>query len=166
MSEGTAPVPPTPTSDLVSLSPSKAKWIHRERHNFQKAVTTDIAMLLNHHGMTDLVAVSWTPNSGLAGIASAAGLITERWTKEDYDLSTEQGYIQAEQRLRSLRPKRIWLSPESEPFMQMQYASPEQIDELEQRCRIGFKQWKIAFGWLGYKWNLVVTSTLNNQILA
>ena len=110
-------------------------------------------MLLDHHGETDLVEAFCSPDSMLTKVALASGLSAERWTHQDYDLSTEEGYLQAEQRLRQLRPKRLWLSPECGPFSQMQNVNqrtPEQIADLIKKRQLGFKQWRncIRLAWV------------------
>ena len=74
-------------------------------------------MLLNGtRRKMDLIEVFCSPNSMMTHTAQKAGLNAERWTKDDFDLETEEGYQAAEQRLRKLRPKRLWLSPECGPF--------------------------------------------------
>ena len=113
----------------------------------------DVAMLLDHHGDTDLVEAFCSPDSMLTKTALASGLSCERWTHQDYDLATEEGYLAAEQRLRELRPKRLWLSPECGPFSQMQNANQrtqEQINGLIEKRRLGFKQWQscIRLAWV------------------
>ena len=68
--------------------------------------------------------------------AQRAGLKAERWTNDDFDLETEDGYQAAERRLRELRPRRLWLSPECGPFPQMQninQRSPAQMLRLAQK---------------------------------
>ena len=99
MSEGTAPEPPSAASESVRLPPHKSKWIKQETDKFQKALHKDIALLLDHHGVTDLVEAFCSPDSMLTKTAQAAGLSCERWTHQDYDLATEEGYLEAEQRL-------------------------------------------------------------------
>ena len=84
----------------------------------------------------DLVEAFCSPNSMMTHTAQTAGLNAERWTKDDFDLETEEGYQAAEQRLRELRPRRLWLSPECGPFSQMQninQRSPEQMLRLAQK---------------------------------
>ena len=105
---------------------------------------TDIAMLLNHHANIDLVEAFCSHDSMMTQVAQRAGMTTERWTIDDYDLSTESGFAQAEQRLRDLRPRRLWLSPECGPFSQMQNTNqrtPEQVNNLIEKRKRGFKQW-------------------------
>ena len=64
----------------------------------------------------DLIEVFCSTNSMMTQTAQKAGLNAERWTKDDFDLETEEGYQAAEQRLRELRPRRLWISPECGPF--------------------------------------------------
>ena len=59
---------------------------------------TDLVTLLNHRGDTDLVEAFCSDDPMMTN--------AERWTVNDYDLSTESGFAQAEQRLRSIRPRR------------------------------------------------------------
>ena len=61
---------------------------------------TDLALTLNHLGHLDLIEAFCSHDSMMAKTAQLAGLTTERWTIDDYDLSTEDGYRQAEERLR------------------------------------------------------------------
>ena len=56
----------------------------------------------------DLLEVFCEPTSQLTTSAQGAGLKAERWTKEDFDLSQPAGCQAAMQRLRELRPKRLW----------------------------------------------------------
>ena len=114
---------------------------------------TDVAMLLNHQTDTDLVEAFCSPDSMMTKVAQGAGMTSERWTASDYDLSTEEGYALAEQRLRILRPRRIWFSPECGPWSQMQNTnqrSPEQIEKLMEKRIEGFKQWRncIRLAWV------------------
>ncbi len=82
---------------------------------------TDIAMLLNYHGNIDLIETSCSHNTLLTQVARLNGMTTERWKMDDYDLSTDSGLAEAEQRLRSLRPRRLWLSPEHGPVVPEQW---------------------------------------------
>ncbi len=110
-------------SNSVLLPPSKGNWIQKEVQNFQKSMMTDIAMLLNYHGDIDLVETSCSYDSLLTKVAQLHGMTTERWKIDDYDLSTESGLAKAEQRLRSIRPRRLWLSPEHGPVVPEQWRS-------------------------------------------
>ena len=94
MSEGTAPVPNTTTSDSDSAlpSPPKGKWMQTEFQNFQTSMMTDIATLLNHHGKTDLAEAFRPHGSMMTKAARLAGLTTGRWTINDDDLHTEIGF--------------------------------------------------------------------------
>ena len=105
----------------------------------------DIACLLNHRGDTDLIEAFCSHDSMMTKVARQTGMKAERWTIDDYDLSSEKGYLLAEQRLRQLRPRRLWLSPECGPFSQLQNANqrtPEQIADLTKKREQGLKQWK------------------------
>ena len=65
----------------------------------------DIASLLNHSSdSVDLVEAFCSHDSMLTKVARQAGLKCERWTIDDFDLTTEEGYDQAEARLRELKP--------------------------------------------------------------
>ena len=84
----------------------------------------------------DLVEAFCSPKSMMTQTAQKAGLKAERWTKDGFDLETEEGYQAAEKRLRKLRPKRLGLSPECGPFSQMQninQRTPEQMIRLIQK---------------------------------
>ena len=66
--------------------------------------------------------------------ANKSGFRAERWTKEDFDLSRPSGYSQAARRLKELKPKRLWLSPECGPYSIMQNANqldPDQTENLK-----------------------------------
>ena len=78
MSEGTAPEPPSAASDSVRLPPFQSKWIKQEAEKFQKDLLKDIALLLDHHGETDLVEAFCSPDSMLTQVATASGLSAER----------------------------------------------------------------------------------------
>lgn len=147
MSEGTAPEPRSDASESVRLPPSKSKWIKHEVEKLQNTFLTDIAMLLYHHGDTDLAEAFCFPDSMLTNVALASGLSAERWTHQDYDLSTGDGCFQAEQRLRQLRPQRLWLSPECGPFSQMQNVNqktPEQIKSLVEKGCVDSSSGKVV----------------------
>ena len=134
----------TPPVNSIRLAPSKGKWIQREFQSFQTSMMTDAAML-SHRGDTDLIEACCTRDSMLSKVAQPAGVATERWTISDYGLSTESGYAAVEQRLRSVRPRRPWLSPECGPFSQMQHLNqntPDKIGNLIEKRRIGFAQWR------------------------
>ena len=88
----------------------------------------------------DLIEVFCEPTSQLTTSAQGAGLKAERWTKEDFDLSQPAGCQAAMQRLRELRPQRLWLSPPCGPFSVMQNVNqrtPEQIKSLNKEKRTG-----------------------------
>ena len=72
----------------------------------------DAALLLNKHGDTDLVEVCCSHDSMLTHVAENSGMTAERWTIDDFDMSTELGFEHAEERRRYLRPRRLWLCPE------------------------------------------------------
>ena len=113
----------------------------------------DIAMLLSDQQNTDLVEAFCSNDSMLTKVAQNAGLTAERWTKDDYDLSTESGYAQAEERLRCIKPRRLWMSPECGPFSQMQninQKTPEQVEALKEKRKLGLKQWRncIRLAWV------------------
>ena len=105
----------------------------------------DIASLLTHSSDgADLIEAFCSHNSMLTKVARQAGLKCERWTVDDFDLATEEGYDQAEARLRELKPRRIWLSPECGPFSQLQNANQrteEQVKNLQRKRKEGLKQW-------------------------
>ena len=105
----------------------------------------DIASLLKHGvSGTDLIEAFCSHDSMLTKVAQQAGLKCERWTIDDFDLSTEEGYEQAEARLRELQPRRVWLSPECGPFSQLQNANQrteEQVENLKRKREEGLKQW-------------------------
>ena len=137
---------------MMLLSPSKRKWIQQEFHDLHKSTLMDVAMLLTHGRNTDLVEAFCDHNSMLTTTAQQAGLIAERWTIDDYDLSQESDFQLALQRLRELRPKRLWLSPECGPFSQMQNVNqrtPAQVASLIAKREKGFKQWRncIRLAW-------------------
>ena len=72
----------------------------------------------------------------LTNTAQSHGLKAERWTKEDFDLSRPSGCQLAMDRLRHLKPKRLWLSPECGPYSIMQNAnqrSPQQAEALRKK---------------------------------
>ena len=101
----------------------------------------------------DLVEVFCSPNSQLTTSAQGAGLKAERWTKEDFDLSKPSGCQAAMQRLRELRPKRLWLSPECGPYSVVQHANqrtPEQVEPLRKKRELAFRMWQscIRLTWL------------------
>ena len=101
----------------------------------------------------DLVEVFCSPNSQLTTSAQGAGLKAERWTKEDFDLSKPSGCQAAMQRLRELKPKRLWLSPECGPYSVMQNANqrtPEQVESLRKKRELAFRMWQscIRLAWL------------------
>ena len=63
----------------------------------------DIAGLLNHgRDGTYFIEVFCSSDSMLTNVAQQVGLKCERWTNDDFDLSTDWGYDLAEERLRLL----------------------------------------------------------------
>ncbi len=111
-------------------------------------------MLLNEDlGELDLVEIFCAPNSMMTRIAAQSGLIAARWTKDDVDLETEEGYQQAKEWLCESRPKRLWLSPECGPFSIMQninQRTPEQRARLYEKRKKGLIQWRncIRLAWV------------------
>ena len=96
-----------PISWLICLF--AGQWLVKENERWRKELRTDIAMLVhNKDKHMDLVEVFCEPTSQLTTSAQGAGLNAERWTKEDFDLSKPAGCQAAMQRLRELRPKRLW----------------------------------------------------------
>ena len=100
-----------------------------------------------------MVEVVCSYDSLMTKVAQLAGMTTERWTLNNYDLSTESGYMEVERRERELRPRRLWLSPECGPFSQMQNTNqrtPEQVARLIEKRKRGFKQWSscIRLAWV------------------
>ena len=79
---------PSGSSDPVLLSPSKGNWIQSEVLQFQKSMMKDVALLLSQHGDTDLVEVCCSHDSMLSHVAQSSGMAAERWTIDDFDLST------------------------------------------------------------------------------
>ena len=122
-SDPTGPGMPSGPAETVLLSPSKKRWIQRESSQFQKSMMKDVALLLNYDKDIDLVEAFCSHDSMLTKVAQLSGMTAERWTLDDFDLATESGFAEAEYRLRELRPRRIWLSPECGPFSQMQNAN-------------------------------------------
>ena len=101
----------------------------------------------------DLIEVFCSPTSQLTTTAHHAGLDTGRWTIEDFDLSRPSGCEQAMNRLRQIRPKRLWLSPECGPYSSMQNANqntPQQIGHSRKKRELAFRQWQscIRLAWL------------------
>ena len=102
---------------------------------------------------TDLVEVFCSPTSTLTKTAQSHGLKAERWTKEDFDLSRPSGCQLAMERLRQLRPNRLWLSPECGHYSIMQNANqrpPQQAENLRKERELAFRQWQscIRLAWL------------------
>ena len=109
--------------------------------------------MLHGKEQTDLVEVLCSPTSTLTKTAQSHGLKAERWTKEDFDLSRPSGCQLAMERLRHLKPKRLWLSPECGPYSIMQNAnqrSPQQAEALRKKRELAFRQWQscIRLAWL------------------
>ena len=103
-----------------------------------------------------LVGAFCSPTSQLTATAHDAGLNTERWTSEDFDLSRPSGCEQTMSRLRQIRPNRLWLSPERGPYSSMQNANQntppqkKQIEDLKKKRELAFRQWQscIRLAWL------------------
>ena len=148
---------PAVTSELTSvlLPPPKGKWTQREFQNFQKSTMMNVAMMLNHRD-----------DPMMTKIAQLSGMAAERWATNDNDLSTESGFAQAEQRLRSIRPRRLWLSPECGPFSQVQnvnQGTPKKIEDLVENAREGSNSGEIAFVWHGCNWSWADISTSSSR---
>ena len=163
MPEGTAPAPRATSAPAgpgmssgpptMLLPPSKGKWIQQEAQSTQKSMMMDIAMLLHHETGTGLAEAFCSYDSLMTKVAQLAGMTTDRWALNNYDLSTESGYMEAGRRLRELRPRRLWLSSECGPFSQMQNTNqrtPEQVAILIEKRKGGFKQWSscIRLAWV------------------
>ena len=102
-------------------------------------------LIHNKDRQVDLVEVFCSPTSRLTQTAQGAKLKAERWTENDFDLSKPSGCKQAMDRLRQLKPKRLWLSPECGPYSIMQNANqntPEQIEQLKKKRELAFRQWQ------------------------
>ena len=102
-------------------------------------------LIHNNEKQVDLVEVFCSPTSRLTQTAQGAKLKAERWTINDFDLSKPSGCKQAMERLRQLKPKRLWLSPECGPYSTMQNANqntPEQVDDLRKKRELAFRQWQ------------------------
>ncbi len=103
-------------------------------------------MLLDHtDGQMDLAEALCSPTSMLTQTAQNAGLAAERWTNDDFDLSTTEGHWQAAIRLKVKKPMGLWLSPECGPWSTMQNANqrtPEQVENLEEKRRLALYQWE------------------------
>ena len=118
----------------IAITHANGRWLLKEQADLHTQISTDIAMSLSDKtGNIDLLEVFCSPTSQLTHTAHNSGMDAERWTSNDFDRSTVSGYQQAAQRLRELRPKRLWLSPERGPFSSMQndnQRTPNQIAEL------------------------------------
>ena len=71
-----------------------------------------------------LIEVCAEPDSRLTETALRKGMSAERWTRDDFDLSTQVGYLRASRRLLEDRPDKLWLSPPCSPFTQLQFIRP------------------------------------------
>ena len=123
--EDTAPEPTQP------LPPSNAKWLAKEHDHWHKELKTDLAMLIHNDNTMDLIEVFCSPNSRLTQTAQDANLKAERWAIEEFDLSFTDDLEQANARLRKLRPKRLWLSPECGPYSVLQNANQRTPQQRE-----------------------------------
>ena len=87
-----------------------------------------------------LIELCAEPDSRLTETALTMGIQAERWTKDDFDLSTDIGYLRASRRLIEVRPNKLWLSPPCAPFTTLQFMRPAKDLELKQKH--GKKIWK------------------------
>ena len=69
---------------------------------------TDIAALLSNNTNLDLVEAFCSSDSMMTKIALQSGMAAERWTINDFDLSTESGFAAAEARLREHQPRNLF----------------------------------------------------------
>ena len=89
--------------------PARGRWLVKEHAEWQKQIKTAIAMILGDRASNaNLLAVFCYPTSMLTQTAQHSGLTLERFTNDDFDLSTVVGYQQAARRLRELRPNILW----------------------------------------------------------
>ena len=90
-SEGAPPEPNSASEPSMLIAPSKRKWIVNECQKLEQSLLTDVAYLLDYQGDSDvdLVEAFCSPHSMLTKVARQAGLRTERWTIDDYDLATD-----------------------------------------------------------------------------
>ena len=106
-----------PAPELTKpLPPHLIKWLTKENEKWHRHLKTDIAMLFHSEDkQTDLVEVFCELTSHMTKSAENASLKVERWTLKDFDLSKPSGCKAAEERLREVKPKLLWRSPESGP---------------------------------------------------
>ena len=124
----------------------KADGWQKNMKSGTKNLKTDIAMLLQDgKEQIHLVEVFCSPTSTMTKTAQSAGLKAERWTKEFFDVSKPSGCQLAMERLKELKPKRLWPSPECGPYSIMQNANqrtPQQAEALRKKRELAFRQWQ------------------------
>ena len=133
-----------------SLPPHTLKWLTKENEKWHRQLKTDIAMLIHSEDkQADLVEVFCGPTSPLAKNAENANLKVERWTLQDFDLSKPSGCKSAEERLKEVKPKRLWLSPESGPDSVGQNTMNRK-EEMRIKRERAFREWQscIRRAWL------------------
>ena len=102
-------------------------------------------LIKNTTEQLDVLEVFCSPTSMMTQTANNSGLRAARWTQDDFDLSRPSGCLQAYNRLKELRPKRLWLSPPCGPYSIMQNANqrnPQQIENLQQKRELAFRMWQ------------------------
>ena len=126
--------------------------VDKEHNQWHQQLKTNLAMWVRNDNAMGLIEVFSSPNSRLTQTAQDAKLKAERWTIEEFDLSLTADLEKAKARLRKLRPKRLWLSPECGPYSVIQNANqrtPQQREELKKKQQHAFKRWQrcIELAW-------------------
>ena len=149
------------------LPPAKGRWLAKEHAKWHRELKTDIAMLLKDgKEQIDLVEAFCSPTLTMTKTAQNVGLKAERWTKKDVDLSKPSGCQLAMERLKELKPKRLWL-PQSVDFLRL-YKMPtkehhNRREPSERRGSSPLDSGKVAFDSHGYKLNLEVHFILSRH---
>ena len=97
-----------PKKNIQVSNGEEARWL--------KEVFKIIQNGNNKCSQLDLLEVYAYPNSKLTETAKKCGLRAERFTKEDGDLSTDEGRNSLLTIILLRRPKHVWLSPECKPW--------------------------------------------------
>ena len=84
----------------------------------------------NHH---DLLEVYCSPESELTNQATAQGLLADRFCLRDGDLSTVQGRFRLYDRMVSLLPRNIWLSPKCKAWCKWNMYNMSKSPELARK---------------------------------
>jgi len=117
-----APTPrplPQTTDDTYHLTPLQQKYLQDELEHQRDEMRIDLVDIANYypyHNRVDLVEIGSDSNSTLGQELISRNANVERWSRQEINLATEEGFQEAARRLREVRPHHLVLTLRSFPF--------------------------------------------------